>query len=148
MKHTFKNVDVKNMLYERNEQAYRVHQFLNTVRAELKECYYFRNNLGSLEEIKVMKSNEGIIGFVDGMDYLLDENYIFNQMVAWYAERESVAHMDKKKRYAELFRLGIIKPYNAFCRYYKTGDEYQFIKCFRISNAIVNLNISGRVSYE
>lgn len=148
MKHTFRNIDVKHMVYERNEQAYWTRLFLNTVRAELKRCLYFRNNLGTLEEIKVMSSGNGIIGFIDGMDYLLDANYIFNKMVCWYADRGSVAGMDKNKLYSELLHSGVIKPYNAFRRYYKTGDEYQYIKCFRISNAIVNVDIGGRISYE
>ena len=148
MRHFLKRIELKDMIERRNDKARRAQQFIGTIRSELKRCVFYHNSFGNFEELQVLR-NGRLIGFVVGNDFLLDSNYIFNKMVMKYGvEDEYLFDMDKKSYFSDFLRSGIIKPYSLGQRYYKAGEEYLDVICFRISNSVINFDIRNKLTYE
>ncbi len=149
MRHILQRIKLDDMVEIRNDKAQRAQQLIRTIRSELKRCSVYYNSLGKYEELQVINNSGRLIGFVDGNDFLLDCNYIFNQMIMKYGEENDfLFDMDKKSYFSDFFRSGIIKPYSLGRRYYKAGEEYFDVICFRISNSVVNFDIRNKITYE
>lgn len=144
---------VSDTLKERAVQGQKVQQFLDTVRSVLKDCtylYLFPSPEQREQNIKLsceIRRNDDRIGYVEDMDYLLDCEYIYKLIFGLPIESDSGMNIiffipNELAYYSELFQLGVLKPYEKnsqepFCRMEEAGKVY-----IRISNALINLDIS------
>ena len=127
-------------------------QFLGAVRSALKKCKYL-SLLSSPEQnvslfCEIRRKCDGVkIGYVEDTDYLLDCEYIYKLIFGLPIESDSGMNLiffipNELAYYSELFQLGVLKPYEKnsqepFCRMEEAGKVY-----IRISNALINLDIS------
>ena len=144
---------VSDVLKERTIQGQKVQQFLDEVRSILKDCTYhflFPSPEQLVQNIKLsceIRRNDDKIGYVEDMDYLLDCEYIYKLIFGLPIESDSGMNLiffipNELAYYSELFQLGVLKPYEKnsqepFCRMEEAGKVY-----IRISNALINLDIS------
>ena len=141
-----------NILKKQEAQGQKAQQFLGAVRKKKKKCKYLsllpspEQNVSLFCEIR-SKCDGVKIGYVEDTDYLLDCEYFYMQIFKPPVESLPPAGTfifppSEFAYYSELFQLGVLKPYKN-----DSSKEFYMIEDFdkryiRISNALVNFDIT------
>lgn len=132
---------VYDLSLERTQKFKTTRQFLNVLRPIIKKSKTFTHYAGNGKEIlfDTLYYKHNFIGWVEGMDYLIDSHFIYKEIIK--LSRTHTAIPNELVYYWKLFRIGVIKPYKFHISplYVKCIDKKP--RCFfTISAVLVNID--------